>query len=90
MKITRVETVTVVVPVHPGSWHRLQPEATSTHVCAACRTMTLTSDICGESLRVNDLIQEPIVIEAGHAIVPEGPGLGVALDDDAVEPYRVR
>jgi muconate cycloisomerase len=52
--------------------------------------MTLTSDICGETLRVDDLIQEPIVIADGHARVPEGPGLGVELDEDAVERYRVR
>ena len=52
--------------------------------------MTLTSDICGESLRVDDLIQEPIVIENGYARIPEGLGLGVELDDDAVERYRVR
>jgi muconate cycloisomerase len=65
-------------------------EAAYTHVSAACKTMTLTSDICGETLRVDDLIQEPIVIADGHARVPEGPGLGVELDEDAVERYRLR
>jgi muconate cycloisomerase len=65
-------------------------EAAFTHISAACKTMTLTSDICGESLRVDDVIQQPIVIENGYARVPEGPGLGVELDDDAVERYRVR
>jgi muconate cycloisomerase len=64
-------------------------EAAYTHVSAACRSMTLTSDICGETLRVNDLIKDPLVIENGHVRVPEGPGLGVELDWDAVDNYRV-
>lgn len=64
-------------------------EAAYTHVCAACRTMTLTSDICGETLREDDLICNPLPIDAGHVRVPEGPGLGVELDEDAVARYRV-
>jgi muconate cycloisomerase len=64
-------------------------EAAYAHVSAACRSMVLTSDICGESLRVDDLIRAPLVIEDGHVKVPDGPGLGVDLDDDAVDRYRV-
>jgi muconate cycloisomerase len=64
-------------------------EAAYTHVCAASRSMTLTSDICGETLRVDDLIHEPLRIESGHVRVPETPGLGIDLDDDAVDRYRV-
>ena len=52
--------------------------------------MTLTSDICSELLRVDDLIVDPLVIENGYVRVPEGPGLGVELDEDALERYRVR
>ncbi|MGN6674946.1 MAG: enolase C-terminal domain-like protein [Thermomicrobiales bacterium] len=51
--------------------------------------MTLTSDICGETLRVNDLIREPLAFADGHVAVPHGPGLGVELDEDAVAQYRV-
>ncbi|CAN5820945.1 dipeptide epimerase [soil metagenome] len=65
-------------------------EAAHTHVCAACKSMTLTSDICGETLRVDDMITEPLVIENGHVRVPEGPGLGVTLDEDALVRYRVQ
>jgi muconate cycloisomerase len=65
-------------------------EAAHTHAAAACNSMTLTSDICGERLRVDDLIVEPLQIENGHVRVPEGPGLGVHLDRDALERYRVR
>jgi L-alanine-DL-glutamate epimerase-like enolase superfamily enzyme len=51
--------------------------------------MTLTSDICGETLRVNDLIKDPLVIENGRVRVPEGPGLGIELDLDAIDNFRV-
>lgn len=80
-----------LVPTWHGSGVGLGiSEAAYAHVSAACKTMTLTSDICGETLRVDDLIQEPIAITNGYARVPEGPGLGVTLDDDAVERYRIR
>ncbi|MGD9710730.1 MAG: mandelate racemase/muconate lactonizing enzyme family protein [Thermomicrobiales bacterium] len=65
-------------------------EAAHTHAAAACKSMTLTSDICSEVLREDDLIVDPLVIENGHVRVPEGPGLGVELDEDALERYRVR
>lgn len=64
-------------------------EAAHAHVCAASRAITLTSDICGETLRVDDLITEPLHIVDGYVSVPEGPGLGVTLDEDAVARYRV-
>jgi muconate cycloisomerase len=64
-------------------------EASYAHVCAASKAITLTSDICGETLRVDDLITEALVITDGHVRVPEGPGLGVTLDEAAVERYRV-
>jgi muconate cycloisomerase len=64
-------------------------EAAYTHICAACKSMTLTSDICGETLRVDDLIREPLQFEEGHVLVPEEPGLGVELDMEAVERYGV-
>lgn len=37
----------------------------------------------------DDLIREPLHIEGGYATVPEGPGLGVTLDEDAVERLRL-
>ncbi len=64
-------------------------EASYAHVCAACKSLTLTSDICGETLRVDDLIVQPLDIKDGHVRVPEGPGLGVELDYDALARYRV-
>lgn len=37
----------------------------------------------------DDLLMEPIRIEGGQAVVPEGPGLGVEVDLSALERYRV-
>lgn len=35
-----------------------------------------------------DLLQEPLSIANGEMVVPDGPGLGVRLDDEKVEHYR--
>jgi muconate cycloisomerase len=64
-------------------------EASALHAAAAARCCTIPSDILGELVRVDDLIAKPIRIECGHALVPQGPGLGVELDREALERYRV-
>ncbi len=35
----------------------------------------------------DDVVTPPVAIEEGHAEVPEGPGLGVELDEEKVERY---
>jgi hypothetical protein len=35
-----------------------------------------------------DCISTPLPVENGLAIVPEGPGLGIELDDEAIELFR--
>ena len=40
-------------------------------------------------LYVEDCIVEPFRVENGLAIVPEGPGLGITLDRDAIDTYRI-
>ncbi len=35
------------------------------------------------------LLKGPPKLEAGHVLLPEGPGLGIELDPAAVERYRV-
>lgn len=63
-------------------------EASYVQKCAACETATLPSDIFGELVREDDLICRPLKFEDGHVLVPEGPGLGVELDLDAVARYQ--
>jgi mandelate racemase len=36
------------------------------------------------------ILKDSIRIEDGHAVVPEGPGIGLAWDEEAVERYLVR
>ena len=37
----------------------------------------------------NPILQQPIVIEDGHAVIPDRPGLGLAWDEKAVAKYQV-
>ena len=64
-------------------------EASYIHACAAARNCTLRSDIFGERIRENDLISQGLEITNGQARVLQGPGLGVELDLEALERYRV-
>jgi muconate cycloisomerase len=64
-------------------------DAASLHACAAVRNCTLPSDIVGTLVREDDLIVEELEFCAGFAHVPEGPGLGVNLDEAALERYTI-
>ena len=64
-------------------------DASYVHVCAATPSCTLGSDIIGQFMREDDLIVEPLMYESGHVLVPQGPGLGVVLDRDALSRYAV-
>jgi muconate cycloisomerase len=64
-------------------------DAASLHACAATRNCTLPSDIVGTLVREDDLISEPLSFCDGFAAVPQGPGLGVALDEAALERYTI-
>jgi muconate cycloisomerase len=59
------------------------------HAAAAAPSCTLPSDIVGNLMRQDDLLVQPICVEDGQAIVPDKPGLGVELDWEALERYRV-
>ena len=59
------------------------------HASAAAPNCTLASDLCGNFVHEHSLLAEPLVSD-GYAVVPDGPGLGVELDEDAVRRYAVR
>jgi muconate cycloisomerase len=63
-------------------------ETAALHACAATPNCTIPSDIFGELVRVDDLIEPGIDFERGHALVPSGPGLGVELDRESLARYR--
>ena len=58
------------------------------HAAAAAPNCTLGSDMCGNFVHEHSLLSTPLV-EAGYAVVPDGPGLGVELDEEAVSRYAV-
>jgi muconate cycloisomerase len=62
-------------------------EASALHACAAAEGCTLPSDIFGELVREDDLIVEPLQFNNGSFRVPAGPGLGVELDEAALQRY---
>lgn len=47
------------------------------------------SDVTGPSLLEDDLLETSIPIGDGETTVPDRPGLGVSLDEEALERYRV-
>jgi muconate cycloisomerase len=75
-----------------ASWHGSEVdlgilEASALHACAAAPSCTIPSDLFGELVREDDLIEPGLQFEDGHALVPQGAGLGVELDRAALELY---
>lgn len=63
-------------------------EAAYVHACAAAESCTWPSDIFGRLIREHDLLAEPLALEPPVVHLPEGPGLGVTLDEQALAHYR--
>jgi muconate cycloisomerase len=77
------------------SWHGSEIdlgilEAAYLHKCAAAQSCTWPSDIFGRMIRSHDLLTEPLRFEPPFALLPEGPGLGVTVDERAVAEHRKR
>jgi muconate cycloisomerase len=61
------------------------------HLAAACpeiRSERYPSDILGPLYHDADLLAEPLTLGPVEAVVPDGPGLGVELDDKALARFR--
>jgi L-alanine-DL-glutamate epimerase-like enolase superfamily enzyme len=69
--------------------HDLGPKtAAMLHVGASCAAYSLANDTTYYGL-VEDIITEPFHIEAGTIAVPTKPGLGIEVDLDKLQKYRV-
>jgi muconate cycloisomerase len=79
------------VPCYAGAmWESGIGIAASLHFACSSPAVQYGSDFYTAShLMTDDLIESPLVIEGGDMLVPHGPGLGVTLDRDAVERFRV-
>ena len=60
------------------------------HVCAVTKSMTRPSDILSRNIREHNLITNEFPVVDGTIELPDGPGLGVMLDHDAVDRYTRR
>ncbi len=77
-------------PVWHGSGNDLGVRGASfVQACAATPAELWPSDIYGQVLREDDLLEEALPIESGRIAVSERPGLGVELDLAAVERFSV-
>ena len=56
--------------------------AAAAHVCAAATAVDLPCDPAGPQVYVEDAVKERVKYENGDLIVPEGPGLGMELDEE--------
>ena len=84
--------------VAPHVWGGAVGLATACHFIAALPAtphtdhppypLMLEYDMSDNALRTQ-LLKTPLRLEAGHVLLPEGPGLGIELDPAAVERYRV-
>jgi muconate cycloisomerase len=64
--------------------------AAQAHLAFAVHNLGYGSDVNGVVYHSDDIIVEQLKIENGFAHLPPGPGLGVTLDPDKVEEYRIR
>ena len=63
-----------------------------THIGAAYRTFSecpVPSDLIGPLYHEGDVIDQQLTIRDGHIQLPEGPGLGVRIDDARLQEFRV-
>jgi len=63
--------------------------AAGAHFASACKNVNYPCDVKGPSLMVDDILKEPVIIKDGFTHVPEGPGLGIELDEDKIKKYRM-
>jgi muconate cycloisomerase len=80
----------VGMSVWHGSAHELGIlDAALVHACAAAPNCTYPSDILSYQ-RVHNLLAKPLEMRDSYAVVPDKPGLGVELDEDAIRRYEVK
>ena len=63
--------------------------AAQIHLGLAMRNLKFDSDCCGARYHIDELLQTPLQIEDGYALAPPGPGLGIELDEQAIERLQV-
>jgi muconate cycloisomerase len=57
------------------------------HLALALPSLEWDANITNQYLQ-GDVARDPVRVEDGHIVTPEGPGLGISVDEDAVARYR--
>jgi galactarate dehydratase (D-threo-forming) len=55
------------------------------HLAAAARVLDYPGDNTGPHLYTDDVVVEPVQYEQSHLLVPEGPGLGVEVNESKLQ-----
>jgi len=63
--------------------------AAAVHFYAATSNVVSAAEIFGSPHYVDDIAVRPFVAEDGCLLVPDAPGLGVEVDEDKVNAYRI-
>ncbi len=63
--------------------------AAAAHLLAAVPNLSLPSYPAGPLVYHERVVKEPVRYEEGHIIVPDGPGLGVELDEEMLAAQRL-
>ncbi len=64
--------------------------AACAHLGVAMPNLRYASDVCGFLYHAEDLIQETFRLENGHIWPPEGPGLGISVNPEVLERWRIK
>jgi len=64
--------------------------AAALHLAAASPAVTLECGLATLHLLVDDLVMNDLPVRDGFMAVPTGPGLGIALDEEALHKYSSR
>jgi muconate cycloisomerase len=64
-------------------------EAMYVHSAAAAHSCTWPSDIFGRMIRIHDLLKQPLNFQPPLVELPQGPGLGIEPDEEAIKQYMI-
>jgi L-alanine-DL-glutamate epimerase-like enolase superfamily enzyme len=73
---------------HHNAWDLGVKTAATLHVVSSTPSIDLAPDTVYFAWE-DDVIADPHAIEDGAMAVPDEPGLGVTVEEDAVEAYRI-
>jgi L-rhamnonate dehydratase len=77
------------VLVIPHSWSSDLLTAASLHLNAFQRRAVFVEFNTSQGPLSREMVREPMCMSDGHLAVPEGPGLGVEVNDEVIERYRI-